>query len=171
MRSTWKVLGAAASLVLVPQMVAADTIEEQMELMQQRMSQLEDQLQATNDDLSAANTRVEHQAQVMDDAGLNEGGAVSALSSFLSDTDFYGWVNASYTQNVRNSSAANATGGANAPPLFYRNDNMTFSVNQVWFGMDHASTEQSRAGFHIDMLFGADARFGGNGSGAPSGRC
>ena len=68
MRSTWKVLGAAASLVLVPQMVAADTIEEKMEMMQQRMSQLEDQLQATNDDLSAANTRVEHQAQAMDDA-------------------------------------------------------------------------------------------------------
>ena len=37
MRSTWKVLGAAASLVLLPQMVAADTIEDQMKLMQQRM--------------------------------------------------------------------------------------------------------------------------------------
>ena len=75
MRSTWKVkvLGAAASLVLVPQLAVAVTIEEQMELMQQRMSQLEDQLQATNDDLRAAKGQVEDQQQVLDSAGLAEG--------------------------------------------------------------------------------------------------
>ena len=163
MRSTWKVLGAAASLVLVPQMVAADTtIEEQMELIQQRMSQLEDQLQATNDDLQAANTRVEEQQAVLDDAGIGEDGAVSALSSFLTETDFYGWVNTSYTQGFRGDSGSAL--GQNFPPLFFHQDNMGFAVNQVWFGMDHASTEESRAGFHVDMLFGKDANLAGRGN-------
>ena len=163
MRSTWKVkvLGAAASLVLVPQLAAADSIEDQLEMMQQRMSQLEDQLQATNDDLQAANVRVEEQQVVLEEAGIGEDGAVSALSSFLTDTDFYGWVNASYTQGLRGDSDSTLGQNTGGGSFLYKQNNMGFAVNQVWFGMDHASTEESRAGFHIDMLFGTD---GGNGT-------
>ena len=165
MRTTWKskVLGASvASLLLVPLLATAETVEDQLNQMQDRMAHLEDQLRATNDQLTDANSRVDEQAGVIERAGLaDENSGLSALSSFLSDTDFYGWVNTSYTLNthVRNDGGIQGQniGGAIVNAMPNQPDNMTFRVNQVWFGMDNAATADSRGGFHVDLLFGADA--------------
>ena len=113
MRSTLKgtILGAAAAGLLFAPLASASQVEDQLQAMQDRMSQMEEQLQATHDDLRAANERADHQATVIRDAGLeDERSATSALSSFLSDTEFYGWVNTSYTLNTHLSGARNVSG-------------------------------------------------------------
>ena len=178
MRTTGKgtVLGAAvASLLLVPLLATAESVEDQLDQMQNRMAQLEDQLRWTNDQLTDAKARVDDQASAIERAGIaDENSALSGLSSFLSDTDFYGWVNASYTvqthsdhnANIRgqNSGSTQAPVGAGVPvnplasvPIPNVPHNMTFEVEQVWFGMDNAATADSRGGFHVDILFGDDA--------------
>ncbi|MFP6565461.1 MAG: hypothetical protein VCC68_13375, partial [Myxococcota bacterium] len=191
MRSTLKgtILGAAAAGLLFAPLASASQVEDQLQSMQDRMSQMEEQLQATHDDLRAANERADHQATVIRDAGLeDERSATSALSSFLSDTEFYGWVNSSYTLNTHLKGGSGKIGGQNSavngptagPPVFIGNgnvasspmhgDNMTFQVNQAWIGMDNAATADSRAGFHMDLLFGSDANAGGlNGFGCDTG--
>ena len=59
MRSSMKILvAAAATLLVAPQFAIADDIEEQLQLMNERMSQLESQLQATEDELQASKTEV-----------------------------------------------------------------------------------------------------------------
>jgi hypothetical protein len=167
MRTTWnsKVIGAvAASFLLVPMLATASSVEDQLNQMQDRMGQLEDQLRATNDELTVANDRADEQAGVIERAGLaDENSGVSSLSSFLSDTDFYGWVNASYMANTHSAHSAGIngqnTGVANiaSVPMPNYPDNQTFKVNQVWFGMDNAATADSRGGFHVDLFYGADA--------------
>ncbi|MFP6580689.1 MAG: outer membrane beta-barrel protein, partial [Myxococcota bacterium] len=172
MRSTLKstILGAAAAGLLFAPLASASQVEDQLQSMQDRMSQMEEQLQATHDDLRAANERADHQATVIRDAGLeDERSATSALSSFLSDTEFYGWVNTSYTLNTHSKGSSAGINGQNngaavssVAPM--HGDNMTFQVNQAWIGMDNAATADSRAGFHMDLLFGSDANsFGGFG--------
>ena len=168
MRTTWnsKVIGAvAASFLLVPMLATASSVEDQLNQMQDRMGQLEDQLRATNDELTVANDRADEQAGVIERAGLaDENSGVSALSSFLSDTDFYGWVNASYTAQTHSGSGTRRGIGINggvpnmvSVPVPNYPDNQTFKVNQVWFGMDNAATADSRGGFHVDLFYGADA--------------
>ena len=167
MRSTLKgtILGATvAGLLLAPQMAAATSVEEQLQAMQDRMAQMEEQLQATHDDLQSANERVESQAGIIREAGLEDDrSASSGLSSFLSDTEFYGWVNASYTLNTHMDGGSgsidfqNIGNGLPSTVAGSHPQNMSFSVNQVWIGMDNAATADSRAGFHVDLMFGSDA--------------
>ena len=55
MRSSWNTLVAvAAALVIGPQIAAANEVQEQLDQMQARMAQLEDSLQATQDELNTA---------------------------------------------------------------------------------------------------------------------
>jgi len=155
-----KCAAAVASMMLVPQLAAASDVEAQLQQMQERMSQMEERLQATQDELETANTKVNEQQAVIREAGLEESEG-NALSSFLQDTDFYGWVNTSYTVNLRGEHNDNLIGqnsgqfGGDTMP--FHADSNSFKVNQAWFGMDKTPTEDSRAGYHIDILFGADA--------------
>ena len=118
MRSTLKgtILGATvAGLLLAPQMAAATSVEEQLQAMQDRMAQMEEQLQATNGDLQSAHERVESQAGIIREAGLEDDrSATSALSSFLSDTEFYGWVNTSYALNTHMRGGSSGIGTQNS---------------------------------------------------------
>jgi len=166
MRSTLKgtIVGATlAGFLLVPQWAGATSVEEQIQAMQDRMAQMEEQLQATSENLQTANERVEEQATVIRDAGLaDDRSSTSALSSFLSDTEFYGWVNASYTLNPHLKGGSADLGNQNvgqgiATVAGGHPANMSFAVDQVWFGMDNAATADSRAGFHVDLLFGSNA--------------
>ena len=168
MRTTWnsKVIGAvAASFLLVPMLATASSVEDQLNQMQDRMAQLEDQLRATNDELTVANDRADEQAGVIERAGLaDENSGVSALSSFLSDTDFYGWVNASYTAQTHSGSGPNRGQGINSGafgilsvPMPNYPDNQTFRVNQVWFGMDNAATADSSENDRPSVWVRADA--------------
>ena len=121
MRSTWKTLVAvAASFVIVPQFAAAETdVEEQLRLMQERMAQMEDRLTAADEQLDAAEQRAEEQAVLLERAGLEESiESSSRISNFLEQTDFSGWVAASYFYNFNNpgtTGTSELTGGAYGP--------------------------------------------------------
>ncbi len=149
MRSSWKTLVAvAAALIAVPLYAAADDVQEQLNQMQARMAQLEDSLTATQDELNSAQTRVEEQEAVLARA-TDDREAVSALSSFLNETEFGGTVAASYNYNFED-----PLGGGNmvTPPIGTHN---SFQYDQLHFSMANVATEKSRAGFGVDLLQGA----------------
>lgn len=170
MRSSWKTLVVAAAAVLAaPVLASADDadVQEQIRTMQERMSQLEDRLQATDEELSEANRKVEQQQSLIEESGIERAGQ-SALSSFISQTVFDGFVAASYTYNFNDPSDSRVatTGYGYAAPensgLFqnvapYHGHANNFQVDQVWFGMEKAATAESRGGFRADIVFGATA--------------
>jgi len=155
-------LAVVAGLLVVPQLALGDEVQDQLQAMQDRMAQLEAEL-------ARSNQQVERQQSMMEDAGMGEGSALSSLSSFLEKTEIGGWVAASYFWNFNNPSTG-YNGGANNGSFGLANpfhpDQNSFSVDQVWFEMHKAATEESRAGFGIDMLMGttSDVLGGGNGN-------
>ncbi|MGH0036117.1 MAG: outer membrane beta-barrel protein [Myxococcota bacterium] len=139
-------------------------LESRLEEMNQRMNRLEEKLTATNDELDSARRTVDEQREVLREAGLEEdrGGALSALSSFLEKTDFNGWVATSYTFNTENDGNDGIRGQNENLP--FHDDSNAFKLNQLWFAIDKDVDEESRAGFHADILFGSDAEaLGGSG--------
>jgi hypothetical protein len=191
MRSDVKILVvAAASLLLAPQLAMGGDIEEQLRLMNERMGQLESQLQdtqgqlevtqgelqATQDELEASKTTVAAQQDLIQKAGL-EREAKSGLSAFLSQTEFDGFVAASYTYNfigtdvtrqeMEYDGVLNGTTGSRlyhginrgalglTAPLHPNNN--TFQVDQVWFGMRKPATAESRGGWAVDLVWGVAA--------------
>jgi len=166
-------LGAAvgAGLWLAPQLAtAADPeVEEQLRRMNERLNQLEQRLEVTTDELVEAQRTVDEQQEVIERAGLAEEqeDSKSALSAFLEQTEFSGWVAASYNYNFRdndNDGNVGQNGGANGTHLPFHQDANTFALNQLWFTLDKDVDEESRAGFHVDLLFGQDAEvLGGSG--------
>jgi hypothetical protein len=177
MRSSWNLLVAvAAGLMLAPQLATASDVEEQLRQMQERMAQLEDKLQAQDDQLNAAEQRVEEQQRVIEDAGLNEESAGSALSRFLEQTEFSGVVAASWGWNFNNPKAPTMAGLNNPAGVrgtgvtnsglntgifgltnpFHQNTN-TFQLDQLLFSMMKPATVESRGGFGVDLAYGASA--------------
>src|SRR5262245_11797597 len=157
MHSKWTVVAAIATTCwVVPRLAAAEDVEEQLQKMNERMSQMEKQLQATNEELAASKQRVEEQQAVI--KGLDsDRDASSALSKFLSETEFSGLVAASYTYNFKNfNNCANGrngnstTRGENASifgvvaPQHTNSNN--FQVDQLAFRMKKTPTPESRAG-------------------------
>jgi hypothetical protein len=139
------------------------------------MGQLESQLQATQDELEASKTTVAAQQDLIEKAGL-EREAQSGLSAFLSQTQFDGFVAASYTYNftgtdvTRQEKGAGPLGGTIGSAYFpginrgalgltapYHPNNNTFQVDQVWFGMRKPATAESRAGWGVDLVWGVAA--------------
>ena len=171
------VASAALALLFSPQPAAGEDVQEQLQQMNERISQLEQQLQATHDELEATSARAESQQEIIERAGLAEGAETrSALSRFLTETEFDGWVAASYwyngnQPNIRaGQGAGGATGGTNGnignqrlgfntDGLGYRQhpDHNSFQVDQVWFAMSNAATPESRGGFGVDLVFGKTA--------------
>ncbi len=179
MRSSWKV-AVAACLVAVPQLAAADDVEEKLQQMQERMSQLEEKLSATTDQLEASEQRAQDQQKLIERAGLEERAALSGVASFFEQVEFGGWVTASYNYNMNNpGNGSNFSGGGftaadGAPNLgtyglanpFHPNTD-TFQLDQLWFEMSKKPTEDSRAGFAADIVMGTTSDFlvGGGGDG------
>jgi Sec-independent protein translocase protein TatA len=169
MRSQWTVLAAAAATLWVaPQLaVAGDDVEAQIRQMNERMAQMEQQLQATNEELAASKQRVEQQQAVLQDLDEDRQ-ASSGLSKFLSETEFSGLVAASYTYNFKNfnNSAVgrngnSTTGGENlgvygltAP---HHSNSNNFQVDQLAFRMKKTPTPESRAGWGASLTWGASA--------------
>jgi hypothetical protein len=121
------------------------------------MSDLEQKLQATNDALAASNAKVDQQQKMLSKLEpSSETGPMLALSDFLSETTFEGWVAASYFYNLnnpdngRNIGSNAGTIGANP---HHQNHN-SFQVDQVWFSMSNEATNESRGGFEIDIVYG-----------------
>ena len=59
-----------ASVFLVAHMAAADQVQEQLRLMEQRMADMEDRLEATCDELRSAQATVDEQQGLLSSAGL-----------------------------------------------------------------------------------------------------
>ncbi len=162
MRFGWKTLVVAAvGLLMVPQLAAADDVEDQLEQMQQRLLQLEDQLQATNDQLVDANDRAQRQDVLIERAGLGEKDAGgSALAAFFERLTVHGWMNASYWYNFNDIDSKNLTTAPNTGNGYtnpFNPDANTFSLDQFWLELEHPVSEEHRAGFYIDLVFGKHA--------------
>ena len=159
------VVTVVASVVLVAQVAAADQVQEQLRLMEQRMAEMEDRLQATSDELRTAKATVSEQQELLQDSGLIEGedaGIRSGAGGFLDMVDISGVVAASYNHRFINTSG---TGNQNEG-LFKTPDANTFQVDQVWVTLDKTPTDESRGGFHTEFFTGQSAESqNGNGEG------
>ena len=169
MRSTMIIAAAVvAGIFLAAPMATADEVEEQLRLMDQRLAEMEDRLQATSEELRSAQATVEEQQSVLSSAGFatdDDRGNRSGISSFLSTVDFSGWIATSYNHRLYdtgdNNGNSNGTGPPStspmpisAPSFPFHKDANTFALDQVWFVIDKAPTEESRAGFHVDLNWG-----------------
>jgi hypothetical protein len=152
---------AAASLALVSTAGSAADVEETLQLMQQRMNELEARLDATTDDLEAANERVEQQNELITSSGLAEArGSDSSLGSFADSIEIGGWVAASWFWNFNHPDGGNL-GGANAGTTGtfggsypFHPDSNSFSLDQLWFEIERPVSEENRAGFRADLVWG-----------------
>jgi len=176
-RARGAALAAACALAAAPAL--ADALQEQLQRMDQRIAQLEQQLQATHDDLAAAQARVAAQHEVIEEANLAAQDAqLSGIARWIRETQFDGWVAASYWYNAnrpkgdsgRDANRGNPDLGAEASGLVYpyHPDHNSFQVDQLWFKLANEASAESRAGFGVDLAFGqiADALRGdpdGNG--------
>jgi hypothetical protein len=173
-------LTAFAMLGLAPSFaMAGDDVQNQLQQMQNRLQQMEDRLQATNDQLGAANQRVEDQAELIEGAGLTDTrGASSGLGCLVCDWTIGGWVAASYNYNLNDPNDARSSeidpetgervfagglGGSNlGSGLFYdplHPDHNSFALDQVWFEIEKEVSEESRAGFRTDFVYGKTAKY------------
>ena len=160
MRSSLKTfIAVAAALLVAPSFASADNAGSGDDLQDviSRMSDLEQKLQATNDALAASNAKVDQQQKMLSKLEpSSQSGPMLALSNFLSETTFEGWVSASYFYNLNNPDSGRNI-GANAGTIganpYHQNHN-SFQVDQVWFSMSNEATRESRGGFEIDIVYG-----------------
>jgi len=168
MRSTMIIAAAVvAGIFLAAPMATADEVQEQLRLMDQRLAEMEDRLQATSEELRSAQETVEEQQSVLSSAGFatdDDRGNRSGISNFLSAVDFSGWIATSYNHRLYDDGDSNGnkngTGtpgsamSVTSPSFPFHKDANTFALDQVWFVIDKAATEESRAGFHVDLNWG-----------------
>ncbi len=149
-------VAVVTSTFLGTSVAAADPVQEQLRLMEQRMAEMEDRLQATSEKLEDAEAKVQQQQSVLSDAGLaeSEDGARSAVGTFLQQVDVSGLVAASYNYRFLGGGDGNLFIGNS----FRHRNADTFSLDQLWLTLDKPTTEESRAGFHTDLLYGESAR-------------
>jgi hypothetical protein len=157
----------------VAQVAAADAVQDQLQLMEQRMAEMEDRLQATSDELQTAKATVNEQRSVLSTNGLIEDeGLRSGVGSFFDMVDISGVAAASFNYRLHSANNNNNINGGNANAaqgqgLYprYPNSN-TFQVDQIWITLDKAATDESRAGFHAEFVTGTAAQALNAGNGA-----
>lgn len=148
----WTSALVAALLAAGSPAVAADEVQQELRELRDMVTQLKDQVRAQQQQIQTQN-------ELITQSDVAAGGSSSGLAAFFQETNFYGFVSASYQFNTANKSndgifgQNNSAGAANAG-IFTRPDSNTFAIDQVWFTMDHAATEDSRGGFHVDLLWG-----------------
>jgi hypothetical protein len=157
------VVTVVASLVLASQMAAADQVQEQLRLMEQRMAEMEDRLQATSDELRSAKETVDEQQGLLSDAGLideSDKGIRSSVGNFLQEVDISGVMATSYNYRFMGSGDNNTENVG----LFRHQNANTFSFDQFWLTLDKSPTEEARGGFHVELIAGesAEAQLGSN---------
>jgi len=123
--------------------------------MEERMAEMEQRLDATNDQLAGANAKVDQQREQLEAAGIaEERESSSGLSAFLERTEMSAWVAASYNYNFNGTeNDTMADGGQNSTLAHHPNPN-TFQLDQAWIEIHKEPTEESRGGFHIDFSAG-----------------
>ncbi|MDE0916639.1 MAG: outer membrane beta-barrel protein [Planctomycetota bacterium] len=140
----------AASLLLVPQFVAAADLSSEIQDMKQRLEAMEGQLQTQNADLTDARAMVAAQQVQIDQTETlvnDEREATSALSSFLESTDISGFVAAGWNYVDTNTDVDN-------------DETDGFNLDQAWITINKAATAESRAGFNLEFQMGELAQEG-----------
>ena len=151
MRSTIKcLLAATAGVAMFAASAGATDVQDEMREMREMVLKLQDRIEAQQE-------QIDEQQGVIREAGIeDERGSSSALSSFLESTDFSGWVAASYFWNFNNPRKPNA-GTNNTYSNPFHPDHNSFQFDEAWFIMDRSPTEESPAGFHFEIVYGATA--------------
>jgi hypothetical protein len=144
---------ASAGLAMFAMPAVAAEPQDEMREMREMVLKLQDQVDAQQG-------RIDDQEGVIREAGLeDERGSSSAISSFLESTDFSGWVAASYFYNTNNPKKRSAQGDVDNGPYSnpFHPDHNSFQFDEAWFVVDRAATEESPAGFHFEIVYGATA--------------
>jgi hypothetical protein len=158
---SYPVLRRVAVLIALAIPVAAsgadEELEAQLKAMQDRLGQLEQKIESQEDELTNANQRLEAQQGLIQRQGIALE-STSGLASFLETIEVGGWVAASYFYNF-NDPDGRALGGSNTGGFAYpfRPDANSFSLDQVWFEIERPVSEENRAGFRLDFVYGKDA--------------
>ncbi len=154
MRSMTRMIALASACLLAVSGVAIanEDVDAQLQQLNERMEQLEGEL-------DAANAKVEAQEEALEDARPGS----NALSSYIESTEISAWVAASYNINFRNpDKTAGSVGNTNYGSfggtynLFFPESN-TVQLDQAWIGINKAPTEESRGGYNLDLVGGAAA--------------
>lgn len=157
--SVMRRLAVAFALVLPTTAFASDpALESQLQAMQQRLGQLEQKIESQNDQLHHAHQRLEAQQGLIETQGASLE-STSGLGSFLETLEIGGWVSASYFYNF-NDPDGRALGGTNTGSgllLPFRPDANSFSLDQAWIEVERPVSEENRAGFRLDFVYGKDA--------------
>jgi len=146
----------AASLLLVPQFVAAADLGSEIQDMKQRLEAMETQIQAQSAELTDARAMVAAQQVQIEETQTtvsDERDAVSALSSFLESTDISGFVAAGWNYADPNTDVDDEVG-----------EGSSFNLDQAWITINKAATAESRAGFNIEFEMGRFAATSGSNS-------
>jgi hypothetical protein len=143
-------LVVTAAVAMVATSAGATDVQDEMREMREMVLKLQDRIEAQQ-------SQIDEQEGVIREAGLEEErGSSSAMSSFLESTDFSGWVAASYFWNFNNPRKPN-NGVNNTYSNPFHPDHNSFQFDEAWFVMDRAPTEESPAGFHFEITYGATA--------------
>lgn len=135
-------------------------VEKQLRLMEQRMTEMEDRLQATTTALEAAKSQVDEQQERLSEAGLvevDERESRSGVGHFVDLVEVSGVFASSFNYRFLDP-------GDNNQNVFgsFRHPNAnTFQIDQAWITLDKTPTEESRGGFHADYIWGETAQVQG----------
>jgi len=137
---------------------AADDLETRLGAMQERMSQLEGRLEATEDELVRANQQLGEHRTLVEKAAQT--GPSSQVASFLDSLEFGGWVSASYWYNFNDPSNDRLVGanvGTVGQSHPFSPDANQFSFDQLWLTVERPISEEHRAGFFAEIAYGKTA--------------
>ena len=134
------------------------------------MREMKALVEGLRDKLDAQSEQLEHQGEMIRESRAREEkreDTESGLAKFFRDIEFDGWIAGSYFWNFND---PGNSPGAGPPPNFvggntgaagnvypFHTDHNTFNVDQIWFGMGKQATEESRAGFRFDLVYGKSA--------------
>jgi len=165
-------VGAAVVLLCGGPALANPDVESDLAQMQEQMKRLQQQVEAQQEQLEQQGAQLED-AQNVVRRTQEDTKAVSGLAKFLETVEIDGSVAGSYFYNFNNPDLSSTAGNTPAPGatpagvggnqgfngLFYpfTPDHNSFQVDQVWIGLAKSATEESRAGFGFDVLFGQRA--------------
>lgn len=165
----------AGALLCFTQAAAAGTdVESELAEMREMVKGLQQKVDAQEEQLSHQGEMLEEAQQAVRDDADDQ--SLSALSSFIESIEVDGHISGSYFYNFNQPDGrggffplapglggAGGNQGVNGAFYPFHPDHNSFSVDQVWFGIGKPATEESRAGFRLDLLYGQTANFLGQG--------
>jgi len=165
MRTIARMLALAACTMWIGVPVAfADAVSDELAEMRALVEQMQGQIEAQNE-------QIQHQGQVIrstreQQVQDEERFGVSGISSFLQRLEVEGWVAGSYFYNFNDPpetfNGIQSNNGVSGNVYPFHGAHNSFTVDQVWFGVEHPVDEENRAGFRFDLVFGNTACTLGN---------